>query len=1141
MPDPAPPRSASLAERLFVRYLSRLAAGEAPELQSFCREQPSAAEELLRLHADFERVQGLMREAGLGHDHGSERSLARKLVDAFGTDVDPEIALDEPGEGEESRSTGLIQRLSQQGPKRSRYQVRGELAQGGMGSILKVFDQDLRRSLAMKVMLGDRSTGAGGGTAGPAATADRRLLARFLEEAQITGQLDHPGIVPVHEVGLDSDGRVYFTMKLVKGRDLKHVFELVFREQEGWNQTRALGVLLKVCEALGYAHAKGVIHRDLKPGNVMVGSFGEVFVMDWGLSRVLGRKDAHDLRLTDELRASTSLRTERAEERAEAPDSPLFTMDGDVVGTPCYMPPEQARGEIERLSPRSDVYAIGAMLYHLLTRQMPYAPPGSRISNRTVLALVIQGPPIPIHKLKKDVPAELVAICEKAMAREPSERHADTQELAADLRAFLEHRVVRSYQTGALVELRKWVERNRPLAASIAAGFLAVVAGLIASWILKERADWNAQLAQDRQEQAETRRTEVLRLSALQKLEDLVTLAGRLWPVTPERIEEYRAWIAEARELVAELSLHRAKRDELRALALPQSTEERRAERESHADYPALVELERELAAKQRALAQRRDGQAAELPMVDWNAYPTSAVPLNEQAWQRVDPDRRRSGDEPLGLVLARRAHELAAPGLERAMIGDTLAWAYFALGMDDEAADASAAALEEAPEQQQSTFQGYLTKMESAVERASSEAGIRRAEEELAELGARRDALGARVDERRDWRFPLEHGEARWWLGQLTKLIEEVEALGAGLLAEDAVVPGHGWSVPKRLAFAERLRDGFAPGGEYAAQWATALPAVRASVPGLELGPQLGLVPLGTDPGSGLWEFAHLQTGAVPGRGSDGQLVLNEETGLVFVLLAGGTFLMGAQKDDPGKPNHDPVVLANAPLHEVMLSAFFLSKYELTQGQWLRATGGNPSQVGPHNSSAGWLRSGELATLSHPVENVTWSECARVCARLGLALPSEAQWEWAARGGTDTPWWTGTEPEALAEAGNVADAWARDHGATPGHVYASWDDGATAHAPAGTCAPNPFGLHEVIGNVWEWCQDGYFEDAYRVLEREDPVAPGNPGLSRVRRGGSFALPADLARSAFRGNQNEQAATNDIGLRPACPIPRPAR
>src|SRR5262249_9756988 len=145
-------------------------------------------------------------------------------------------------------------------------------------------------------------------------------------------------------------------------------------------------------------HSKGVIHRDLKPENIMVGRFGEVYVMDWGLARVLGQGDLHDIRIKPQ-QGTEVLTTPRLEEREETPDSPLVTMDGAVVGTPAYMPPEQARGEIQALSPRSDVYSLGAILYHLLTGQMPYVPPTARLSKYTVLARVVDGPPRPILEL----------------------------------------------------------------------------------------------------------------------------------------------------------------------------------------------------------------------------------------------------------------------------------------------------------------------------------------------------------------------------------------------------------------------------------------------------------------------------------------------------------------------------------------------------------------------------------------------------------------------------------------------------------------------------------------------------------------------------------------------------------------------
>ncbi len=401
--------------------------------------------------------------------------LNERLRRRFGEGVDPEVSLDAPDapSGEKPSST-LLAKLSAHAPKEPRYRFVGEIARGGMGAILRVFDEDLRRTLAMKVALGKGDPE----TRGETPPVDAQTLARFLEEAQVTGQLDHPGIVPVHELGLDSQGRVFFTMRLVRGRDLKEIFDLVKEGKEGWTQTRALGVLLRVCEAMAYAHSKGVVHRDLKPGNVMVGRFGEVYVMDWGLSRVIGRKDTKDLRLRPVSASTSTLATERTRERELDPLTPLVTMDGTVVGTPSYMSPEQARGEIEKIDRRSDVYSIGAMLYQLLAGHMPYVPPGMTPSGHAVWKWVLEGPPAPLRKRNPHVPPELESICEKTMARDQARRYPDTMALAEDLRAYLEGRVVRAHKTGPVVQVRKWVKRNRPLAASVAASIvILIVAG----------------------------------------------------------------------------------------------------------------------------------------------------------------------------------------------------------------------------------------------------------------------------------------------------------------------------------------------------------------------------------------------------------------------------------------------------------------------------------------------------------------------------------------------------------------------------------------------------------------------------------------------------------------------------------------
>src|SRR5688572_1455032 len=408
-------------------------------------------------------------------------SFVQRLQRHFSASVDPRIDLQdeedsasrvkEPGSRTPTSVEDFVKRLSPAVDAGSRYEVKQDVASGGMGTIFRVWDSDLRRNLAMKVMHG-KGVGSSHATDGSGGrTVDPERLGRFLEEAQITGQLDHPGVVPVHDLGIDSKGRCYFTMRFVRGRELKDVFDLAREGKDGWTRTKVLGVILKVCEAMAYAHSKGVVHRDLKPANVMVGRFGETYVMDWGLARVLGRRDSHDLRLKprpEDASAMSLVRTVRRGQMEENPESSLVTMDGDVIGTPSYMAPEQARGKLDEVGPRSDVYSLGAILYYMLTGQAPYVKPGERVSPHTVLARVLDGPPTPVEKLDRREPAELVAICTKAMERDPERRYASMLEVADDIQAFLENRVVRAYERGSLAEFKKWVVRNKGMAAGLA-------------------------------------------------------------------------------------------------------------------------------------------------------------------------------------------------------------------------------------------------------------------------------------------------------------------------------------------------------------------------------------------------------------------------------------------------------------------------------------------------------------------------------------------------------------------------------------------------------------------------------------------------------------------------------------------------
>ena len=363
------------------------------------------------------------------------------------------------GEALEREAVSSI-RLEQLESRGARYEHREPLGKGGMGEVDAVWDSALGRILARKRLRPE--------TRVPHATE------RFLEEAQITGRLEHPGIVPVHELAKDNDGQPFFTMRRIRGRSLKELIERAGGGDAEWTRERLLGVLLRTCETMSYAHAKGVLHRDLKPANIMVGKFGETYVVDWGLGRIVGREDVHDLRLVDasgEQPLTEPIRIERAADEQE--DSPIYTMDGDVVGTPAFMSPEAARGQVDRIDETSDIYSLGATLYNVLAGTPPFVVPNARQSARTVLARLLHGPPDP---LPVDVPAELVAICEKAMQRDPSARYASMSEFGADLRAYLEGRVVRAHRVGPWPEFAKWMKRNR-----LAAGLLAALAVTIAA------------------------------------------------------------------------------------------------------------------------------------------------------------------------------------------------------------------------------------------------------------------------------------------------------------------------------------------------------------------------------------------------------------------------------------------------------------------------------------------------------------------------------------------------------------------------------------------------------------------------------------------------------------------------------------
>lgn len=373
------------------------------------------------------------------------------------------------------------------------------------------------------------------------------------------------------------------------------------------------------------------------------------------------------------------------------------------------------------------------------------------------------------------------------------------------------------------------------------------------------------------------------------------------------------------------------------------------------------------------------------------------------------------------------------------------------------------------------------------------------------------------------------EHTWRSWQAARLGELVKGIDSLSQPSAHGIAIA-----AVSARLERAKSLVQRSLVEQESA--WSDTRDRVAASplYGGFALEPILGLVPLGVDPDGGLEAFFALDTGALPERDAAGRFSMGEETGLVLLLLPGGSFPMGAQSADETAPGFDPLAESDEqPVHPVELAPFLLSKYEVTQGQWLRWTGTNPSDYVP-----GDIVGGAGFTLSHPVEQVSWMEARAVLREFHLDLPTEAQWEYGARAGTLWPWSTGADERSLDGSVNLADKHAKDNGGPDGWTYLEWlDDGHTVHAPVGSYAPNPFGLLDMHGNLWEWVRDG--ESSYT-----QPARPGD-GLraevedprsetARVQaRGGGFFNPPHALRSSERYLMRPTQAARTLGLRPA--------
>ncbi len=346
-----------------------------------------------------------------------------------------------------------------------RFDVLHSHARGGLGEVYVAKDRELGRQVALKEIQ-------------PRFAADQECRARFLMEARVTGNLEHPGIIPIYSLGQHKDGRPYYAMRFVRGENLAEATarfhraedspastdeanpSLVHRDYESVEFRKLLGHFIDVCNALEYAHSQGILHRDLKPANIMLGAYGETLVVDWGLAKLADKDGGEEI--------ATAV-------RANKEDQPLATHQGAALGTPAYMPPEQASGNLAELGPASDIYALGATLYFLLVGK----PPVGGTSLEEVLENVKQGRIRPPRTIVASVPKQLQAICNKALSKRPADRYVSCRALADDIERYLAGDPVEAFLGPLSLRLRRWGRRHRTLVTSAASVLLVSLVGLI--------------------------------------------------------------------------------------------------------------------------------------------------------------------------------------------------------------------------------------------------------------------------------------------------------------------------------------------------------------------------------------------------------------------------------------------------------------------------------------------------------------------------------------------------------------------------------------------------------------------------------------------------------------------------------------
>ncbi len=541
---------------------------------------------------DRAHVEYLLRRSLKKHGGDARRSLGG-LADAGVRDVlqslDDASVRQTVGQLPPAPGYVLVTTVDHNLGQRSRYSLTRVHGEGGLGRVFVAHDRDLNRDVALKELRPERAQSP-------------ETWQRFFREAQLTGQLEHPNIVPVYEVGRrEEDGQPFYTMRLVRGRTLREALrDYHQRRHEGRTDPlewpKLLNNFVSVCNAVGYAHSRGVVHRDLKPDNVMLGGHGEVIVLDWGLAKVVGQPDE-----------DPGLPAVALTEQAQAEE----TVAGRMLGTPAYAAPEQAEGRIDLIDARTDVYGLGAILYEILTGK----PPHEAEDTAALLRQIATGPTPRARAADATVTRALDAVCARAMARDRRDRYARPADLARDVERWLADEPVTAYREPLATRLWRRARRHKALVTSAAVVLLTGVAFLTVLAVLLEGARDRTEKARAHAEEQRARADHNFR-QARQAVDDFFTSVSEnrllglphLEPLRKELLEKARRYYDRfAREATDDA---RVRADHATAVfRVATIIELTGSKKEARDHYAKAVELYRAVLADDRTAPQREISQ----------------------------------------------------------------------------------------------------------------------------------------------------------------------------------------------------------------------------------------------------------------------------------------------------------------------------------------------------------------------------------------------------------------------------------------------------------------------------------------------------------------------------------------------------